>query len=80
MDKRDFVTTCGELLRIAKPNLINREYKFGREITPTQFKKFISDDEYAVVTCENGCKYYVNITADTLMAIVLDIFRAMEHK
>jgi hypothetical protein len=80
MNRQDFVTKCGELLRIAKPHLVGCEYKIGKDLPQTELTKVIETDEYAVITCENGCTYNVNITADSLMLIAIDIFQAMEYK
>lgn len=79
--KKDFIKKAGELLAIAKPNLIKTEYQIGKEIENTvEWDRIISDEEYAVVTCENGYRYFVNITANSFCAIAEAIFHDMVYK
>ena len=69
MDKKPFVNELGKVLNMAKPNLVSCEY-------------VSSDDgeEYVFVTCENGYQYKVNVTADNLTGIMVDVINAMQHK
>ena len=64
-NKKEFVSKLGKLLAIAKPNLVKCEYlnKNG--------------NEYVVVTASNGYEYIINVTSDSLAAIVLDVFGKM---
>lgn len=82
MDRAEFIRECGRLLTIAKPHLVQTEYEMGHEILNRKNGKVrvFPDAEYAVVTCANGCEYYIDITADSLAAIVIDIFTKMTHK
>lgn len=80
MDKKEFVNKCGELLRIAKPHLVSAEYRIGAEMPKSKFTRYVQDDEYVLITCENGFTYGVNITANSLNAIAEEIFRAMSNK
>ena len=52
---------CGELLKIAKLHLISCEYKKGNDIPvkehKMQFQCYLPDNEYVVITCENGVRY-----------------------
>jgi len=77
----DFVQKCGELLRIAKPNLISCELKLGKDIPHKAYEPcYAPDDEYVVVTCENGHTYKVCVEANSLNAIAVAIFTSMAHK
>jgi hypothetical protein len=38
------------------------------------------DGEFVIVTCKNGYKYEVNVTACSLTAIAEEVFRAMMGK
>lgn len=77
----DFVQKCGELLHIAKPNLISCELKLGRDIPKKAYEPlYVPDDEYVVVTCENGCTYKICVEANSLNAIAAAIFTSMAHK
>lgn len=92
--KKDFVTRLGELLYMAKPNLVRCEFKLGKEL-PTE-KRYITeetpegtayhqidwqpDGEWVVVTCENGHEYKINVTADSLATIAEEVFREMVNK
>lgn len=80
MNTKEFVQKCGELLVIAKPHLVKAEYKLGSEIPSSSFKRIIPDAEYAVVTCENGHTYEIDITANSLNSIAEAIFHATAYK
>lgn len=73
IEKVEFVEKLSEVLNMAKPHL-TCEYKLGEEIGKYE------DEEYVVVTCENGYQYIINVTCDSLIAIGLDVFRAMFAK
>lgn len=77
-NKIEFVDELEKLLRMAKPNLIKCEYLLGQQI-PENIGQY-SEDEYVVITCENGCKYYVNVTCNSLIAIANEVFAKMTHK
>ena len=69
MDRKEFVEqTLSEILRMAKPNLVRCEHLEKDE------------DEFCRVHCENGCSYDINISYDSLAAIVLDVFNKMINK
>jgi hypothetical protein len=70
---KQFVIELGKLLNIAKPHLVSCEYKLGEELHQP-------DGEFVIVTCKNGYKYEVNVTACTLTAIAEEVFRAMMSK
>lgn len=80
MDKKAFTEKCGELLREAKPHLLKCEYKLGKEMPPSQFEKYLDEDEYVLVTCENGHNYGLLVSGNSLCAIAETIFSAMGHK
>ena len=80
----DFIRKCGELLRMAKPHLISCEMKLGKDIED-KYAKFghpciIPEDEYVVVTCENGFTYNLCVEGNSLCAIAEEIFSKMVHK
>lgn len=71
MSRKEFVEIeLTRILNIAKPNLIKCEHIV------------IDNDEGEIckVHCENGYNYKIDITGDSLAAIVLDIFEAMAYK
>lgn len=37
-------------------------------------------DQYMVVTCANGYKYYINVTADSVLAACAEVFNFIQHK
>ena len=80
MTKQEFVAKCGELLQAAKPNLISAEYRLGRDMPKSKFETYMPDDEFVLITCENGYTYAILITGDSLSAIAQDIFNKMAHK
>lgn len=89
MNKAEFVLEFGKVLAMAKPNLVSCEYVRGKELfenyQETTFYKvahdvILDDDEYVVVTCENGYQYFVNVHADSLGAIILDVIKKVIDK
>jgi len=84
MDRAEYVLKCGELLRIAKPHLVSCEYKKGRDIPVKEnsklYEQYVPDDEYVVITCENGARYVRPIEGNSLISIAEEIFRSMTHK
>lgn len=80
MDKKDFIKKCGELLSEAKPHLIKCEYKLGKEMPLNQFEKYLDEDEYVLITCENGHTYSLLISGNSLCATATTIFSEMSHK
>ena len=77
---KDFVKQCGELLKVAKPHLVSCEYRLGSEMPPSKIKKYLDEDEYVLITCENGCTYDILISGNSLISIASAIFREMTHK
>lgn len=37
-------------------------------------------DQYMVITCANACKYYVNVTADSVLAACAEVFGFIQHR
>ena len=80
-ERADFVKQCGELLRIAKPNLVKCELKLGKDIKGNiHGVPLLPDSEYVVVTAENGYTYNICVEANSLSAIAYDVFNQMRHK
>lgn len=77
MDKKEFTKKCGELLRNAKPNLVKCEYRLGKDMPKNRFEKYLDEDEYVLVTCENACTYSILITGNSLCATAAAIFSKM---
>jgi len=77
---KDFVKQCGELLKVAKPHLVSCEYRLGNEMPPSKIKKYPDEDEYVLITCENGYTYDIFITGNSLMSTATAIFSKMTHK
>ena len=73
VEKKEFVAKLSECLNMAKPHL-TCEFKLGEEIGK------VPSDEYVVVTCANGYQYCVNVTADSLVCMAEEVFRAMVAK
>ena len=73
MKKKEFVAQLSKTLNMAKPHL-TCEYKLGEEIGKGK------GDEYVVVTCANGYQYHINVTADSLICMAEEVFRAMVAK
>lgn len=70
MERKEFVEIeLSRILRICKPNLVKCEY--------------IQDPMYGElckVHCENGYTYNICIEANSLSAIVYDVFKQMMYK
>ena len=80
MDKAEFVSRCGELLAVAKPNLVSCELRLGKDIAENTFEKYIPDEEYVEITCKNGYTYVRPIEGNTLCDIACEIFGSMRFK
>ena len=88
MEKKEFVSKLSELLRMAKPHLVKCEYFLGKDVPPTpselKYPEFNAkrhpEDEYVVVTCENGYRYEVNVSCNSLVAIAEAVFKQMACK
>ncbi len=80
MDRAEFVTKCGELLAIAKQHLIKCEYKLGKELPESKIERYIPNDEYVLITCENGATYVRPIEGNSLIGIANEIFSSMTYK
>lgn len=84
MNKAKFVEKCGELLNIAKPHLVSCKLVKGSEIKVSelmkQHERYMPDDDYVLVSCENGHTYKICVEANSLAAIAEEIFRSMAHK
>ena len=79
--KKEFVEKLGEVLRLAKPNLVKCEYSLGKDIEPRgEYNQFIDNDEFVLVYCDNGYRYTVNITANSLASIGYVVFDKMCSK
>ena len=92
--KKNFVAELGKVLKMAKPHLMSCEYKLGEELPPEKrWEEFIENGqvvskqiteqptgEYVIVTCENGYKYKINVTANSLAAIGEEVFTKMVCK
>ncbi len=76
----EFVSKCGELLNAAKPHLLSCEYRLGKDMPPNKFKQYMDEDEYVLVTCENGYTYDILITGNSLCATANAIFEQMGGK
>lgn len=74
IQKKNFVTKLSEVLNMAKPHL-TCEYKLGEELDPNH-----PGGEYVIVTCANGYKYTINVTANSLAAIGEEVFKAIVCK
>lgn len=72
--RKMFVEKLGELIAIAKPNLVRCEHiKVNEDDVDDQ-------DEMVRVHCENGFYYDIDITADSEMAIISDVSKRIMYK
>ena len=78
--RKTFVVKCGELLREAKPHLIRCELVWGKDIPPNPLQYYVPNEEYVLVTCENGYTYKLPIEGNSLCAIAAEVFVKMQYK
>ena len=89
-DKKSFVEELSKVLNIAKPYMTCK-YMLGKDIELITYEEktyllehgnspYAPKGEYVVVDCESGHHYVVCVTADSLAAIVLDVFRKIIYK
>lgn len=93
IQKKNFVAKLSEVLNMAKPHL-TCEFKLGEELPPEKrWEEFVEngevvskqvtyqpDGEFVIVTCSNGYKYHINVTANSLAAIGEEVFTKMVCK
>lgn len=92
--KKEFVAKLSEVLNLAKPHL-TCEYKLGEELparkryitretedggTAYTEVDYQPQGEFVVVTCSNGYKYELNVSANSLAAIAEEVFTKMVCK
>jgi len=81
VERAEYVTKVGELLRIGKPNLVSCELKLERDIPVKEGgPRYIPDDEYVVITCKNGFTYVCPVEGNVLHDIAWDVFDSMRFK
>ena len=92
--KKNFVAELSKVLNIAKPHLVSCEFKLGDELPPEKrwvelvengevISKQIEEQptgEYVIVTCNNGYKYKLNVSGNSLAAIGEEVFTKMVCK
>lgn len=82
--KREFVESYLSPCLHAANNNLTCEYAIGEEIELKPWEmsaaKVIPAEEYVVVTCNNGHRYFVSVTASSLPAIAKEVFEAMVCK
>ena len=84
MDNAEFVIMCGELLKAAKPHLVSCELKKGKDIFVKDawrdYERYVPDDDYVVIICENGARYVRPIEGNSKIGIANEIFGSMTYK
>ena len=68
LTREKFTELCGGLLSLADPSFESCEYHDS------------DNGESVIVTCKNGYKYNIDVTANSFKAIAYQIFDAMRHK
>lgn len=90
LEKKQFVAELSKVLNIAKPHL-TCEFKLGEELPVRKIwtteetaegtiyteVDYQPQGEFVIVTCDNGYKYEIDVSADSLAAIGIDVFQAM---
>lgn len=56
-------------------SLENHDFTFD-----TRGHQLIPGDWYIEVECRNGYKYYINVTADSVITMAIEVLKAMEFK
>ena len=92
--KKEFVAKLSEVLNLAKPHL-TCEYKLGEELPTTKRWMNVKNEdgsisyqevdyqphgEFVIVNCENGYKYEINVSGNSLAAIGEEVFTKMVCK
>ena len=80
MNKSEFVAKCGEVLKMAKPYLVSCKYMLGKDLPPGDSVKYMDEDEYVLITCENGYSYKLNVTCNSLCAVAEEILGRMKYR
>lgn len=66
--------TCEAILLDAGAfeNVLNADRDIGQHLCLGEI--------YMVITCENGYKYYVNVTGDSILAAFAEVFDLIQYK
>lgn len=92
--KRDFTFKLAVVLTAAKPHLTccydvytkgnlifgEKPLKYPELAIDTRGGRLIEGEEYIIVGCQNGHRYYINVTGDSLMSMGEQLFKHMMGK
>lgn len=90
MNKKEYVEKLSEVLTISKPHL-RCEYAIGKDIPLTEKDVLVSEmhginspydlaGDYVLVHCDNGYRYEINVSGNSLCAIAEEVFTKMACK
>lgn len=91
--KREFAFKLAAVLTTAKPHLsccydvftrgnriFEKAEKYPDIVTDVRGGRLMEGDEYIVVFCQNGHKYFINVSGDSLMSMGEQLFKHMIGK
>lgn len=82
--KTELMNQMSILLKMVKPNLVKCEIVKGKDIHVSDlmkdYERYNPDDDIVVVTCENGYTYKINVTCNSDISIVTEVFNKMVYK
>lgn len=93
-NKREFVFKLAVVLTAAKPHLSccfdvyhkdnstfgEKARKYPEITTDVNGNRLREEDEYIIVFCQNGHRYFINVTGDSLMSMGEQLFKHMMGK
>lgn len=56
------------------------QFSFPELIHDSNGNSLVPGDLYAIVTCNNGYRYYINITGTSVLAACADVLEYIQHK
>lgn len=79
--KRSYVAgPLTELVRAAKGKKWSLAYMTDLELTLEHGVDTFYGDEVVVATAPNGAKYYINVSADSLLTTAYDVIKLLQYK
>lgn len=59
---------------------IRNSHQFPELIRDHNGALLIDGDEYVIVTCGNGYRYYINVTGDSVITMCAEVFNFIQNK
>ena len=55
-------------------------HPFPELLRDSRGNRLIPGDQYVIVTCQNDYRYYINVTADSVVTMCAEVFNFIQNK